>query len=408
MHVDRTCTFFATFYTYQLVMSIPSTYAGQMSIKPDYLNMTWQADRPYNNLPPLPPPREAVENLGILKACIPARAALAELKQAGELLPNQGLLINLLPLLEAKGSSEIENIVTTTDKLFQYADEDSSADPATREALRYRTALASGYAKLRERPLTANTAIDICSTLKSLDMQVRKVPGTKLMNPASGQVIYTPPEGEAQLNTLLSNWEKFLYSEDDLDPLIKMAIAHYQFEAIHPFTDGNGRTGRVLNILYLIQEELLSLPILYLSRYIVEHKADYYRLLLGVSSQQNWQEWILYILAAVTDTAQWTTAKIAATRQLMIITGDHVQRQLPKAYSHELIQVIFQQPYCRITNLVDANIARRQTASVYLKQLCEIGVLEERQVGKEKLFIHPKLVQLLSQDSNTIKDYPPA
>lgn len=346
-----------------------------------------------------------METIAILKACIPARAALAELKQAGELLPNQGLLINLLPLLEAKDSSEIENIVTTTDKLFQYADEDDSADPATREALRYRTALATGFRRLSERPLTANTAIDICSTIKSVDMQVRRVPGTKLMNPASGEVIYTPPEGKDQLKQLLSNWEQFLHAEDGLDPLIKMAIAHYQFEAIHPFTDGNGRTGRVLNILYLIQQGLITLPILYLSRHIVQNKADYYRLLLGVTREQNWEDWILYMLAAVEHTSQWTTAKIAATRQLMEHTGQYLQAQLPKIYSHELLQVIFQQPYCRIYNLVDAGIAKRQTASVYLKQLCEVGVLEERQVGKEKLFIHPKLVLLLSWDSNAVTGY---
>ncbi len=367
--------------------------------------MTWQPDKAFNALPPLPPPSDLVESIAILRACIPARAALAELKQAAELLPNQGLLINLLPLLEAKGSSEIENIVTTTDKLFQYANESASADPATREALRYRTALATGFAKLSERPLSANTAIEICSTIKSIDMQVRKVPGTTLMNPVAGEVIYTPPEGEDQLNTLLSNWERFLHADDNLDPLIKMAIAHYQFEAIHPFSDGNGRTGRVLNILYLIEQGLLNLPILYLSRYIVQNKADYYQLLLGVTREQNWEEWILYMLAAVAETAQWTTAKITATRQLMELTARYTQSQLPKIYSHELIQVIFQQPYCRINNLVDAKIAKRQTASVYLKQLCDIGVLEERQIGKEKLFIHPRLVHLLSQDSNTIEGF---
>lgn len=386
-------------------MSMQSTYADIMSTKERSLNTMWHADQPYNTLPPLPPTRAAMETIAILKACIPARAALAELKQAGELLPNQGLLINLLPLLEAKDSSEIENIVTTTDKLFQYADEDDSADPATREALRYRTALATGFRRLSERPLTANTAIDICSTIKSVDMQVRRVPGTKLMSPATGEVIYTPPEGEDQLKRLLSNWEQFLHADDGLDPLIKMAIAHYQFEAIHPFTDGNGRTGRVLNTLYLIQQGLITLPILYLSRHIVQNKADYYRLLLGVTREQNWEDWILYMLAAVEHTSQWTTAKIAATRQLMEHTGQYLQAQLPKIYSHELLQVIFQQPYCRIYNLVDAGIAKRQTASVYLKQLCEVGVLEERQVGKEKLFIHPKLVQLLSRDSNVVTGY---
>ncbi len=367
--------------------------------------MKWLPDQPYNDLPPLPPARDILENVAILKACIPARAALAELKQAGQLLPNQGLLVNLLPLLEAKDSSEIENIVTTTDRLFQFADEDSNADPATREALRYRTALSAGYSKLRQRPLTANTAVEICTTIKSVDMQVRKVPGTRLMNPGSGEIIYTPPEGEALLRELLSNWEAFLHADDGLDPLIKMAVAHYQFEAIHPFIDGNGRTGRIINILYLIEQGLLTLPILYLSRYIVQHKTDYYRLLLGVTRDQNWHDWIIYMLTAVAETAQWTTAKIAATRELITLTSEYVAEALPKIYSYELIQIIFQQPYCRIHNLVDANIAKRQTASSYLKQLCDIGVLEERQVGKEKLFIHPKLIQLLSQDSNTLKDY---
>lgn len=204
---------------------------------------------------------------------------------------------------------------------------------------------------------------------------------------------------------LLSNWEQFLDAEDRLDPLIKIAVPHCQFEAIHPFTDGNGRTGRVLNILYLIQQGLITLPILYLSRYIVQNKADYYRLLLDVTREQRWEDWILYMLAAVEHTSQWTTAKIGATRELMEHTGQYLQTELPKIYSHELVQIVFQQPYCRIQNLVEAGIAKRQTASVYLKQLCDVGVLEERQVGKEKLFIHPKLVQLLSQDSNEVTRY---
>jgi Fic family protein len=209
--------------------------------------MTWQADRPYNDLPPLPPATE-FESIAVLKACIPARAALAELKQAGELLPNQELLINLLPLLEAQGSSEIENIVTTTDRLFQYAEEDSQADPMTKEALRYRTALRQGFEELVRKPLCTNTALEICSTIKSAQMDIRKVPGTALSNQATGKLIYTPPVGEEVIRTLLSNWERFLHADETIDPLIKMAIAHYQFEAIHPFTDGNGRTGRILNI----------------------------------------------------------------------------------------------------------------------------------------------------------------
>lgn len=366
--------------------------------------MMWQPDQPYNHLPALPPTEE-LESIAVLKACIPARAALAELKKAGELLPNQELLINLLPLLEAQSSSEIENIVTTTDKLFQYAQEDSQADPMTKEALRYRTALRQGFDGLKHKPLCTNTALEICSTIKSVQMEIRKVPGTTLNNQLSGEVIYIPPVGEQVIRTLLSNWETFIHQRDDIDPLIKMAIAHYQFEAIHPFTDGNGRTGRVLNILFLIEQELLSLPILYLSRYIVQHKQDYYRLLLDVTGNRNWQDWIIFILKAVETSAGWTTRKIEAVRELMVQTTEYVRNRLPKIYSHELIQVIFEQPYCRIQNLVQRDIAKRQTASDYLKQLADIGVLHEIQAGKEKLFVHPKLVRLLTQDDNEFVPY---
>ncbi|MDD5124986.1 protein adenylyltransferase Fic [Methylovulum sp.] len=367
--------------------------------------MTWQTDQPYNKLPLLPPATE-FESIAVLKACIPARAALAELKQAGELLPNQELLINLLPLLEAQGSSEIENIVTTTDRLFQYAQEESQADPMTKEALRYRTALRQGFKELERKPLCTNTALEICSTIKSVQMDVRKVPGTTLSNQATGQVIYTPPAGEEVIRKLLSNWEAFLHAEDQIDPLIKMAIAHYQFEAIHPFTDGNGRTGRILNILYLIEQKLISMPILYLSRYIVQNKHDYYRLLLEVTTEKHWQDWIIFMLKAVENTAAWTTDKIAAIRQLIEQTTGYARKKLPSnIYSYELMQVIFEQPYCRIQNLVERDIAKRQTASTYLKQLADIGILYEKRAGKEKFFVHPKLIQLLAQDNNDFTPY---
>jgi len=367
--------------------------------------MTWRADLPFNEMPTLPPCVDVTETIAILKACIPARAALAELKQAGDLLPNQGLLINLLPLLEAKDSSEIENIVTTSDKLFQYAQEDSHADHATKEALRYRTALYQGYKQLKQRPLCTNTAVEICSTIKSAQMDIRKVPGTTLSNQVTGEIIYTPPVGEQVIRELLANWEVFLHTEDDIDPLVKMAISHYQFEAIHPFIDGNGRTGRVLNILYLIDQNLLTLPILYLSHYIVQNKADYYQLLRGVTQNGDWQPWILYILKAVEETAKWTTDKIAAVRELIEHTTKYIREQLPKIYTYELVKVIFEQPYCRISNLIDSGIAKRQTASVYLKQLCDIGVLTEIQEGKEKLFVHPKLVQLMTHENNEFDIY---
>lgn len=365
----------------------------------------WQADRPYNQLPTLPPTVE-LETRAVLKRCIEARTALAELKQAAELIPNQRMLINTLPLLEAKDSSEIESIVTTTDLLFQHAqDGEHQADPATKEALRYRKALHNGYQSLADRPLCTGTAVEICRTLKGVNMDIRRVPGTQLANDRTGEIIYTPPEGEDRLRDLLANWERFLHNETDLDPLVRMAIGHYQFEAIHPFTDGNGRTGRVLNTLFLIQEGLLNLPILYLSRYIIAHRADYYRLLLDVTRDNAWEPWLLYMLSAVEETARWTCVKIAAIRRLAEHTTQFVRAQLPKTYSRELVDVIFEQPYCRISNVVDKQIAQRQAASRYLKELVSIGVLQEVQVGKEKLFIHPKLMQLLTRDDNNFTPY---
>jgi Fic family protein len=374
------------------------------------INMTdptpvWRADKPWNQLPPLPPAAE-LETKAVLKQCITARAALAELKQAAELIPNQTMLINTLPLLEAKDSSEIENIVTTADQLFQYAQGgDNLANAATKEALRYRTALYAGYQSLATRPLCTATAVDVCRTIKAADLDIRRTPGTQLINDRTGAVIYTPPEGEACLRDLLANWERFLHNQTELDPLVRMAVGHYQFEAIHPFADGNGRTGRVLNILYLIQAELLTLPILYLSRHIIAHKADYYRLLLDTTRTGNLEPWVIFMLQAVEETAKWTTAKIAAIRTLAEHTTAHVRERLPKIYTRELVDVIFEQPYCRIGNLVEKNIAQRQSASRYLKELAAIGVLREVQAGKEKLFIHPKLMQLLADDRNAFTPY---
>ena len=362
----------------------------------------WRADQPYNDLPRLPPAAE-LETCAVLKQCIPARAALAELKQAAQMIPNQGVLINTLPLLEAQSSSEIENIVTTTDQMFQHQASDDHADPATKEALRYSQALLEGFQSLAQHPLTTRTAETVCTKIKGIEMQVRRVPGTALARESDRgerHVIYTPPEGEHLLRQLLANWERFLHGETELDPLIRMAVGHYQFEAIHPFTDGNGRTGRVLNSLFLIHEGLLTLPILYLSRYIIENRADYYRLLLEVTSDGHWEAWLLYLIQGVQETADWTRVKIEAIRRLMEHTSDYVRSLRPKIYSYELLSLIFELPYCRIQNVVEAGIAKRQAASRYLKELVEVGVLEERSVGREKLFIHPKYLNLLVRDDD--------
>jgi Fic family protein len=363
----------------------------------NYRHMLFRPDQAYNELPLLPP-RADVETRAILKACIEARAALSELKVAGELIPNQAVLINSIPLLEAQASSEIENIVTTTDRLFRFANEtDNQADAATKEALRYRTALYEGFRQLSQKPLTTATAVQICRTIKGVELDIRATPGTALVNEVTGSVIYTPPEGSTLLRDKLANWERYIHEAEDIDPLIRMAVMHYQFEAIHPFTDGNGRTGRVLNLLFLVEKGLLSIPVLYLSQYIIQHKADYYRLLLKVTTDATWEEWIVYMLNAVAETAQWTTAKIKAIRQLLDMTAETIRRDAAKIYSRELAEMIFVQPYCRIGNLVDAGIAQRQSASTYLKRLCEIGVLEERKVGREKLFINPAFLRLLTQ-----------
>jgi Fic family protein len=377
---------------------VQKSRSGNMS------NLRWQPDKPYNSLPLLPPAR-TLETVPVLKQCIAARAALAELKQAAELIPNPAILINTLPLLEARASSEIENIVTTADKLFQHLQADAGADPATREALRYRRALLEGVQALKTRPLTTRTTESICTQIKGIEMSVRKVPGTALANSATGNVIYTPPEGESRLRDLLANWERFLHEEKTIDPLVRMAAAHYQFEAIHPFVDGNGRTGRVINSLFLVEQGLLSLPILYLSRYIIAHKADYYHLLLAVTRDHAWEPWLLYILRGVEETATWTTTKIGAVRRLAMETAEYVREKCPKIYSRELMDLIFEQPYCRIANLVATGIAGRQAASRYLKALVSIGVLREQAIGKEKLFVHPALMTLLTRDVNTLTKY---
>ncbi len=357
--------------------------------------------KPHNDLPELPPPADLIETKEILKKCINARVALAELKQAAELIPNAAVLVNALPLLEAQASSEIENIVTTTDKLFEFVEiAEDKADAATKEALRYRTALFEGTKMVHRGMLTVDMAIQICSTIKDLELDIRDDSGTTLSNRKTGDVIYTPPVGQKLLRQKLDNWADFMHKNLESDPLVRMAVQHYQFEAIHPFTDGNGRTGRILNILFLVEQGLLDTPILYLSRHIIQHKSDYYRLLLGVTHQQAWGDWIMFMLNGVEETCIWTTDKIKAIRELMQHTSLYVQQQVPKIYSWELVEALFKQPYCRINNLVSTGIAKRQTASVYLKQLCDIGVLKEFKSGRETLFVHPKYIELLTGEEN--------
>lgn len=368
-----------------------------MSIKAQVIDMTFRPDHPFNDLPTLPPARD-IETKAVLKACIEARAALAELRVSGQIIPNQAVLINSIPLLEAQASSEIENIVTTTDRLFRFAnDMGGQADPATKEALRYRTALNRGFGMLQQRPLSTAIAVEVCRTIKGVELDIRNTPGTALMNDATGAVIYTPPEGQDLLRAKLANWECYIHEAENIDPLIRLAVMHYQFEAIHPFVDGNGRTGRVLNLLYLVDKGLLDIPVLYLSRHIIQNKALYYRYLLEVTTQGAWEQWLLFMLEAVRTTALWTTARIRAIRDLLEQTAARIRQTLPKVYSRELAELIFVNPYCRISDLVDSGIAKRQTAAVYLKAMVSEGLLEEVKAGRENLYINPALLALLSE-----------
>jgi Fic family protein len=364
--------------------------------------------KPYNNLPLLPPAQD-VESKAVLKACVGARAALAELRTAGQLIPDQRVLIHIIPLLEARSSSEIENIVTTNDELFRQASlDDGGADPATKEALRYRSALFEGFEAIKLRPITTSTAIEICRTLKGVGLDIRATPGTTLTNSHTGEVIYTPPEGADHLRSLLANWERFLNEPTDLDPVVRMALLHYQFEAIHPFVDGNGRTGRVLNILCLVQDKLLDLPTLYLSRHILQTRGDYYRLLSHVTATGNWEPWVLYMLKAVELTAIWTMHKIRAIRALMDQATELMRTGAPKVYSRELVELLFTKPYCRIADLEERNIAKRQSASKYLKELVAIGMLIEEKSGRDKIYLHRTYMDLLSSDEHAVKPYPTA
>ncbi|BAM02737.1 Fic family protein [Phycisphaera mikurensis] len=366
----------------------------------------WRPQHPWNGLPALQKSVAAFETVPVLRRCIRSRAALAELKQAAERFPNQAVLIGTIPLLEAQASSAIENIVTTQDQLFRLQRAEDVADPAAKEALRYRHALLEGFATLRDRPLTTATAEAVCGRIRGVETRVRPMAGTTLANPATGEVVYTPPEGEDRLRRMLAAWERYPNEPSELDPLIRMAAGHHQFEAIHPFHDGNGRTGRILNSLFLIQEELLTLPVLYLSRYIIAHKAEYYGLLLEVTRSAAWEPWILYMLRGVEETAIWTTAKIGGIRRLFDETVEHVRATVPRTYRHELIVLLFEQPYLRIQNLFEAGIAQRQAASRQLRQLVDAGVLREVEAGREKLFLNPRLMRLLTSDSNGWTPFP--
>lgn len=358
--------------------------------------MSNSSDKPYNHLPPLPPEAD-IETPAVLKAAISANRALAELKGKSESLPNPTVLINSIVLQEAKSSSEIENIVTTNDKLFTaLSADDSRIDPQTKEVLRYRQALWKGVNEIEESPLTTGLFIELMQTIKETDAGIRDEPGTVIANPVTKKIIYWPPEGEALIRNLLVNLEQYLREDDGVDPLIKMAVMHYQFEAIHPFDDGNGRTGRLLNILYLLKHDLLQYPVLYLSNAIISQKKEYYKCLREVTENQAWEAWILFMLNAVEKTSVQTMDRIEKIIGLLQETLELAKEKLPgRVYSKELIELLFEQPYCKVKFLVDRGIAKRQTAAEYLRELEEAGIVKSKQEGRENLFLNIGLYELL-------------
>lgn len=358
--------------------------------------MPWSPEVPFNDLPPLPPAGLELEPKPVLKATIEARTALATLAQAGQLLPNPNILIHAVPLLEAQASSEIENIVTTADELFKHV-ESGGGDLATKEALRYRSALFAGVESIRNRPLTSVTAARICSELHGREMAVRAVPGTRIANPTTREIVYAPPEGADLIREKLSDWERFVHAENDLDPLVRMAVAHYQFEGIHPFHDGNGRTGRVINILMLIEAGLLRDPILYLSRAIIARKNDYHRLLRAVTAEDAWIDWILYMLDVVRESASSTTRKIAAIRTRQEDIAERARAATPGGRDAQFLAVLFEQPYCRINTVADRCDVSRQTASTWLHALVEAGLLSDVKVGRELLFANHEFLDVLTR-----------
>jgi len=354
---------------------------------------------PNNNLPSLPPNGD-IETKSILRKAISANAALAKLNGYCITIPNETILLNTIILKEAKSSSEIENIITTNDDLYKaLLKKDEIFNSSTKEVLNYREAIWKGYQLIDERNiLTTNTIVTIQEILEKNRAGIRKLPGTTLMNDLTGEIIYIPPDNEKTIRDLLKNLEDYINTDDQIDPLIKLAVIHYQFESIHPFYDGNGRSGRILNVLYLILKGLLKSPFLYLSKYIITHKDLYYKYLQKVRDDNDWETWILFILDAIEQTSIETLFMIEEIRILMEETIIFCKNSLPKAtYSKELVELLFVQPYTKIDFLVNSGIGERRTVSKYLTQLEKIGVLKSFKSWKEKIFINTKLYDLLKK-----------
>jgi Fic family protein len=359
--------------------------------------------KPTHHILPLPPDVDLETKL-ILKAVARANRHLAELKGRAATIPNPGILIATLSLQEAKASSEIENIVTTQDELFQlslFAEGPASA--AAKEVALYRDALRLGFDRLRggHGLLTNNLIIEMFRVLKGHGGGFRQTPGTALKNDATGEIVYVPPQDGADIIVHMTALESFINGTDEegLDPLIKMALIHHQFESIHPFPDGNGRLGRIINVLYLVKAGLLDSPILYLSRYIIAHKNGYYSLLQSTRDTGNWEPWLLYMLDAVAETSQQTLQLIEGIKALMADYKSRIRSEHARIYSQDLLNNLFRHPYTRIDFMADDLKVSRQTAAKYLEQLTATGLLEKQVEGRNNYYVNQPLVELFLQVS---------
>jgi len=359
--------------------------------------MPFNSQKPYNDLPLLPPETE-LETKEVLKQAIVANRALASLRSDCNCLPNSGIFYSRLFLSEAKDSSEIENIITTNDELYKASVSEQTFDGTNaKEVLHYVDALWEGTEAMRETGLlTKQTFIRIANTVNGNTAGIRVTPGTQLKNDKTGEIVYTPPEGKDIILGKLDNLERFINEDSDLDDLIRMAVIHYQFEAIHPFSDGNGRTGRILNLLFLEKCGLVDHPVLFLSRYILNNREGYYDGIRGVTERGDWSPWLIYILRGVDETSRFMSRKIADIVEARAEIKEKIRREESSIYSKDLIDVIFAQPYCKIKHLIDAGIAKRETASKYLQRLEGIGVLGSFKYGREKIYVNKRLFDILS------------
>ena len=340
------------------------------------------------------PPARVIETEAVLRALVLAHRHLAELKGVARTIPNEGLLISTLSLQEAQSSSEIENIITTQDALYKYQIQPDRADPVSKEVAHYVEGLDIGFRQVRKDGLlTLNTILAVQAALEGNGAGFRKTPGTLLKNEQTGEVVYKPPSPE-QVPGLMSALERFIHNDSELDPLVRMALVHHQFESIHPFYDGNGRTGRIINILYLVKEGLLDTPILYLSRYISQSKSTYYQALQQVRDNNNWEQWLLYMLRGVALTARHTTQLVENIRTLLQQVKQQIRSDY-KFYSQELINNIFRHPYTKVAFLEQDMGVSRATATRYLDTLARDGVLQKHKLGRENYYINHALVDLL-------------